>query len=126
MFQRGRFSEVEQVYAEVLDVRPWDEYATLSLAAFYKKQGRGEEAIDFLEEFRSMHSESVGATLLLTSLYATQKDADTLEKFLDENETNHSRTGGYECGQCGFKSVTMRWHCARCNTFDSFSKSDEN
>lgn len=125
MFQSGKFSDVERVYREVLEKRPWDEYATLALASFYKKQGRGGEAIDFLEEYRSMHPESVGAMSLLTSLYATLKDADTLEKFLEENESHYTRTGNHSCSACGFQSVMMRWHCPRCNRFDSFSETHE-
>lgn len=126
MFQRGTFSEIERVYREVLEARPWDEYATLSLASFYKKQGRGAEAIEFLEEFKSMHPESVGATLLLTSLYATLRDAETLEKFLDENESYYTSVRNHACSACGFQSVLMRWHCPRCNRFDSFIESHEN
>jgi lipopolysaccharide biosynthesis regulator YciM len=125
MFQSGRFSDVERVYREVLEARPGDEYATLALASFYKKQGRGGEAIEILEDFRSLRPDSVGATLLLTSLYATLKDAEALEKFLDENESYYARTGGYTCNGCGFQAATMRWHCPRCNRFDTFSETHE-
>lgn len=125
VFQQGRFSDVERVYGEVLEARPWDEYATLALADFYRKKGRGREAIDFLEEFRSMHPESIGATLLLTSLYATLDDPEALDKFLDANESFYARTSNHTCGSCGFQSGTMRWHCPRCNKFDSFSKNHE-
>jgi lipopolysaccharide biosynthesis regulator YciM len=126
MFQRGTFGDVEKVYRDVLGARPWDEYATRALASFYKKQGRGEEAIEFLEEFRSMHPESIGSALVLTSLYATNKDAATLERFLEENESQATaRNTQYECVECGFQSTSMRWHCPRCNVFDSFKEKHE-
>jgi len=126
MFQRGTFGDIERVYRDVVEARPWDEYATLALASFYKKQGRGEEAIEFLEEFRNMHPESIGTTLLLTTLYATHRNQDDLEKFLDDNETEAAaRSTHYSCADCGFQSATMRWHCQRCNAFDTFSKNNE-
>lgn len=126
MFNRGTFGDIEQVYRSVLEVRQWDEYATLALASFYKKQGRGRDAIEFLEEFRSMHPRSIGTTVLLTSLYAAQEDSDALETFLDEHDAVHAApTILYECSGCGFQSPGMRWHCPRCNSFDSFVKKHE-
>ena len=123
MFRRGTFGDIEAVYRAVLETRQWDEYATLALASFYKKQGRGEEAIEFLEEFRGMHPESMGSTLLLTSLYATHKDREELEKFLEDNEAiAAARSNHYVCGQCELQTTGMRWHCLRCNAFDSFSE----
>jgi lipopolysaccharide biosynthesis regulator YciM len=123
MFQRGTFGDIEKVYRDVLEARPWDEYATLALASFYKKQGRGVEAIEFVEEYRSMHPESIGSALVLTSLYATHKDEATLEKFLEENETQAaSHNTQYACADCGFQSTSMRWHCPRCNAFDSLKE----
>ena len=126
MFNRGTFGEVEQVYRSVLEARQWDEYATLALASFYKKQGRGRDAIEFLEEFRSMHPRSIGTTVLLTSLHAAQEDSEALETFLDEHDAVHAvPTVLYECSGCGFQSPGMRWHCPRCNSFDSFVKKHE-
>jgi len=125
MFQRGTFGEIERVYRAVLEARPWDEYATLALASFYRKQGRGADAVDFLEEFRSSHPESIGTTLSLTSLYATQGDQDFLERFLEDAEEYFSRRSARVCGGCGFQSTTMRWHCPRCNGFDTFSVKNE-
>jgi lipopolysaccharide biosynthesis regulator YciM len=126
MFHRGTFGDIERVYRDIVEARPWDEYATLALASFYRKQGRGEEAIEFLEEFRSMHPESIGSALLLTSLYAVHRTQDDLEKFLEDNEAAiAARSAHYVCADCGFQSTIMRWHCPRCNAFDSFSKKNE-
>jgi lipopolysaccharide biosynthesis regulator YciM len=123
MFHRGTFGEIERVYREVLEARPWDEYATLALASFYKKQGRGEDAIEFLEEFRSMHPGSIGTTVLLTSLYASHDDTGALDTFLEELETSATEAKvTFECGDCGFHAPGMRWHCPRCNSFNSFKK----
>lgn len=127
LFQSGTFGDIEKIYREVLEKRPWDEHATLALASFYRKQGRGGEAIESLEEYRSMHPESVAATALLTSLYAMLRDRDELGRFLEANEMDiAARAPSYRCSSCEFTSHTKRWHCPRCNAFDSFRKHDEN
>jgi lipopolysaccharide biosynthesis regulator YciM len=126
MFDRGMFGDMERVYRDILQARPWDEYATIALASFFKKQGRGEDAVEFLEEFREMHPESIGATVLLTSLYASMGDRDRLDTFLEELESkvNEAKVH-FECAKCGYRSQVMRWHCPRCNIFDSFEKKHE-
>ena len=98
-----------------------DEAANLGLAAFYRKQGRGEDAITLLEEYLTVHPDSTNAMLMLTSFYARYRDADTLERFLDESFDTPERAPVYECDACSLRSPTMRWHCPRCNAFDSFS-----
>lgn len=120
MFERGTFSEIENVYREVLTARPDDEYATLSLASFYRKQGRIEDAILMLEEYRAAHPRSVESTLLLTGMYAAARDTAELERFLDENENEAISNERYACSACGRESDTMRWHCTQCNSFDTF------
>jgi len=121
LFERGRFSEIEKIYDDVRSARVSDEAANIGLAGFYRKQGRGEEAITLLEEYLTVHPESTGAALLLTSFYARYRDAETLERFLDESLKDPLRTDDFECRSCRLTSDVMRWHCPRCNAFDSFS-----
>jgi lipopolysaccharide biosynthesis regulator YciM len=121
LFDRGTFSEIERIYREVLEARPDDEPATLGLAAFYRKQGRVEDAIAMLEEYRSSHPGSVEGTLLLTGMYAAARDTATLERFLDQNEAEIIRNERFVCERCGHQSDVMRWHCVRCNAFDTFT-----
>lgn len=122
MFNRGTFSEIERVYREVLEARPDDEPATLFLASFYRKQGRIEDAIVLLEDYHATHPRSVESTLLLTSMYAAARDTATLERFLDENEEEIITGERFVCSNCGHESDVMRWHCGRCNEFDTFER----
>lgn len=120
-FQLGTFSQMEKVYREVLAARPDDEVTVMRLAAFYKKQGRGEDAIHLLEGYRAEHPDAVSPMLLLTSLHATEQGRDSLGQFLEERQQR--KTGAwYRCSECGHESEEMRWHCPRCNAFDSFHK----
>ncbi len=121
LFEKGRFGDVEDIYNEVRSVRGGDEAATLAIGAFYRKQGRGEDAIQLLEEYLSVFPESVRARLLLTSLYARYRDFDSLQRFLEDAFAQSLQRRPYICGACQFQSKTMRWHCPRCNSFDSFS-----
>ncbi len=125
LFQKGRFGDVEDVYNDVRSVRGGDEAATVAIAGFYRKQGRGEEAIQLLEEYLTVFPESVRARLLLTSLYARYRESDTVQHFLDEAIAQSRETRPYICRVCQFQSKTVRWHCPRCNSFDSFATDHE-
>ena len=58
---------------------------------------------------------------MLTSFYTKHRDTDTLRKFLDGLAQAPVSTTQYECTSCHLASEHMRWHCPRCNAFDSFS-----
>lgn len=121
LFDKGRFSDVEKIYESVRSARQGDEAASLGLAAFYRKQGRTEEAIQLLEELLAVVPNSSRGSLLLTSLYARHRDGDTLEHYLNRSIEASKRPGRFSCSQCEFQSAAMRWHCPRCNAFDTFS-----
>jgi len=125
LFNKGRFGDIEQVYNEVRAERRDDEAASLGLAAFYKKQGRGEEAIQLLEDFVAAHPNSVKGSLLLTSLYARYREPDAMERFLQDNLGEAANTATFTCRSCSYESNVMRWHCPQCNAFDSFSSNHE-
>lgn len=120
LFQRGKFGEIEQIYRDILAERNDDESAVLSLASFYRKQGREEEALALLEEFLASHPESLGGSLILSSLYANHRDSETLETFLDESINRLTFQQRYVCSSCGNAADIMRWHCPKCNAFDTF------
>jgi lipopolysaccharide biosynthesis regulator YciM len=121
LFQRGKFGEIEQVYRDILVERNDDESAVLSLASFYRKQGREEEALTLLEEYLASHPDSLGGSLLLSSLYSNLRDSETLETFLDESINRLTFQQRYVCSACGCPAERMRWHCPKCNAFDTFS-----
>jgi len=125
LYQRGTFNEIESVYREVLESRPADENAALALASFYRKQGRTGDAVHLLEDYRHANPGSVAGTVLLSSIYASRGDADELEDFLDRSERSLDREARYKCTHCGHQSNEMRWHCPRCNRFDSFSRNSK-
>ncbi len=121
LFEKGRFGDIENVYNDVRSARGGDEAATVAIASFFQKQGRGDDAIQLLEEYLSVFPESERARLLLASLYARYRDSDALHHFLDEAMAQSQQGAPYVCRVCQFQSRTVRWHCPRCNSFDSFS-----
>jgi lipopolysaccharide biosynthesis regulator YciM len=123
LYQRGTFNEIEAVYRDVLDSRPNDENAALALASFYRKQGRTGDALHLLEDYGHSNPGSVAGTVLLSSLYAARGDTDELEEFLDRSERALDRHTPFRCSACGHESGEMRWHCPRCNRFDTFARS---
>jgi lipopolysaccharide biosynthesis regulator YciM len=122
LYQRGTFNEIEAVYRDVLESRPSDEHAALGLASFYRKQGRMDDAVHLLEDYRGANPTTVAGTLLLSSIYAARGDSDELETFLDRNDRLLAVENRYRCGACGYEAKEMRWHCPRCNRFDTFAR----
>jgi lipopolysaccharide biosynthesis regulator YciM len=120
LYQRGTFNEIESVYRDVLENRPNDEHAALGLASFYRKQGRMDDAMQLLEDYRGSNPTTVAGTVLLSSIYAARGDTDELETFLDRSYRMLARDDRYRCGACNFEAREMRWHCPRCNRFDTF------
>jgi lipopolysaccharide biosynthesis regulator YciM len=125
LFDKGRFGEIEKIYNDVRHARGSDESALLGIAAFYKKQGRGDEAIQLLEDYLTVVPDSVRCRLLLASLFAKYRDMETLEHFLDQSIKDAMERRPYVCRSCQYQSDSMRWHCPRCNAFDSFSTDNE-
>ncbi|UCH82866.1 MAG: tetratricopeptide repeat protein [Candidatus Latescibacterota bacterium] len=121
LYERGKFSEIEKIYHDIRSARGGDETASLATAALYKKQGQDEKAIELLEEYLAVFPESIKGRLLLTSLYARHRDSDALDRFLDESVRQSWETKPYVCQSCQFQSDAMRWHCPRCNAFDTFT-----
>jgi len=124
MFQGGTFGEIEAVYQEVLAGRADDERATMALAGFYRKQGRDDEAIQLLEDYRAGHPDAEGARAVLASLYASRGGGSALRQLLSEQERSLTAAGAYQCRECGRRASQMRWHCPSCNAFDTFEKSN--
>jgi tetratricopeptide (TPR) repeat protein len=63
LYQRGTFNEIESVYRDVLESRPNDEHAALGLASFYRKQGRMDDAMQLLEDYRGSNPTTVAGTV---------------------------------------------------------------
>jgi lipopolysaccharide biosynthesis regulator YciM len=121
LYQRGTFNDIETVYRDVLEARPGDEHAAVSLASFYRKQGRGDAAISLLQEYTQFNPDSPTATVLLTALHAMRGDEYELERIVDRSDRVLKRPSHFRC-VCGRESALMRWHCPGCNRFDSFSR----
>jgi lipopolysaccharide biosynthesis regulator YciM len=122
LYQRGTFNEIEAVYRDVLESRPNDEHAALGLASFYRKQGRMDDAMHLLEDYRGSNPSTVAGTVLLSSIYAARGDTDELETFLDRSDRMRLQSNAYRCGACGYEAHEMRWHCPRCNRFDTVAR----
>ncbi len=125
LFDKGRFGEIEKIYNDVRSARSSDEAANVALAAFFEKQGRGEEAIHLLEDYLTVFPGSIRGRLLLVSLYGKYGDPGVLDRFLDDSIVQSWERKPFVCQACQFQSDSMRWHCPRCNVFDSFSTDHE-
>lgn len=122
LYQRGTFNEIETVYRDVLESRPTDEHAALGLASFYRKQGRMDDAMQLLEDYRGSNPGMAEGTLPFSSIHTARGHTDELETLLDRSDRMQLRDPVYRCGACGHEAHEMRWHCPRCNRFDTFAR----
>jgi len=120
LFERGTFGEIENVYRQIIAARPGGEYAVLSLAGFYRKQGRVQEAKRLLEDFRANHGDQPRTAMALASLYASERDFSVLDELIGDIWKGARRKRIYKCSACGQETDEMGWHCARCNAFDTY------
>jgi lipopolysaccharide biosynthesis regulator YciM len=81
-----------------------------------------DDAMQLLEDYRGANPSTVAGTVLLSSIYAARGDTDELETFLDRSDRMRLRNDDYRCGVCGYEAHEMRWHCPRCNRFDTFAR----
>ncbi|GEM_PF-1103663 len=125
LFERGKFSDIERIYREIIDKRADDENATLSLARFYVKQGKHDEALELLKEYSTWHPKSIKSLLLLFSILAKKADVDAIERLVKDSLSRFSTEHTYKCTICGFHSDTIRQHCPICNSFYTFSSSHD-
>jgi lipopolysaccharide biosynthesis regulator YciM len=100
-FQRGRFSEMEQTYEELLVDNPRDVRVLLALARLHVKRGALEEALLTLRRVLEVAPDSAPARLLTVQVLRQQGE---LPRALDEvEETLKSLAEGAAtvCGRCG-------------------------
>lgn len=113
-FEKGRFSEVDQAYEEMLARNPRDVRVHLALARVHLKKGDLADAARLLNEALEVEPGSVEARLLVADLYRRRGD---LSRALDEMESVVRGMGGGEsfaCASCG-KTYPEYWsRCPEC------------
>jgi len=113
-FDRGRFSEMEQTYEELLSHNPRDVRVHLALARLHVKRGALDEALRALRGALELAPDSAPARLLMVQVLRQQGD---LPRALDEVETalrGLADGAATACGRCG-RPLEEYWsRCPHC------------
>ena len=113
-FDRGRFSEMEQTYEELLSHNPRDVRVHLALARLHLKRGALDEATRALRGALAVDPESVPARLLMVQVLRQRGE---LPRALDEVETalkGLDEGNATACGRCGQPLEEYWSRCPHC------------
>lgn len=113
-FERGRFSEMGQMYEEMLARNPRDARILVALARMHIKKGDLTEASRALGEALEIDADSLAARLLLVNVYRRRGE---LSRALDEMETLLRGLEGAErftCAACGAAADEYWTRCPSC------------
>ena len=113
-FDRGRFSEMEQTYEELLGHNPRDVRVKLALARLHMKRGALDEAERTLRGAIELAPESAPARLLMVQVHRQRGD---LQLALDEVETalrGLADGAVTACGRCGRHFEEYWSRCPQC------------
>ncbi|MCB1059792.1 MAG: tetratricopeptide repeat protein [Calditrichaeota bacterium] len=122
LFDLGRFSEIEQIYREVIHSYPQNVHAYAALSRFLRKKGDAGGAITTLRDGLEHNPESLWLRRRLIRMYHDVHDVDgvlnmsrdVLSRVMKENYE-------YSCSNCGNVSHEPLWVCPKCNKVDSYN-----
>lgn len=113
-FERGRFSEMEQTYEEILVHNPRDARVHLALARLRLKRGQVDEAERSIRAALEIAPESAPARLLMVQAHRQRGD---LQRALDEVESvlrDLDEGVVISCGRCGRRLEEYWSRCPDC------------
>lgn len=121
LFELGRFSEIEQIYRDVLRQHPKNVHAYVALSKFLERRGDRTEEIAVLEEGLGKNPESLWLRRRLVRIYGELGDMDRL-LVLSRDILARVMKEAYEftCSECSYVTREALWHCPNCGALDTF------
>ena len=92
-----------------------DPHLLPDLISFRRKNGRELGADELIEEFA--RAPSFGHLPLLMELGQRKPEAEEIRHTVAQIVNSQA---GYQCGNCGFTSAQVLWHCPGCRAWGSF------
>jgi lipopolysaccharide biosynthesis regulator YciM len=121
LFDLGRYSEIEDIYQQIIRKKPKDPTVYINLAELYRKQGKMVEAMNLCNEILETHPEAVQSRLLLIQLLIQKGDTnEALEEAVKGLNQQISVQSSYTCSNCHYISGIPMWHCPQCREWNSF------
>ena len=114
------YSELEEIYLEILQKKPKDPAASINLVDLYWKQGRTDKALSLCRKTVEEHPENLQCRhLLIQLLHERGEDSEAVGEALRLTESE--AVAVYACPACGEKGNEPLWYCPRCGQWNSYS-----
>jgi lipopolysaccharide biosynthesis regulator YciM len=119
LYDLGFYSELEEIYLEILQKKPKDPAASINLIDLYWKQGRAQKALTLCRKTVEEHPENNRCRrLLIQLLHERGEDAAAVEETLRMTETE--TVAVYSCPGCGEQGKEPLWYCPRCGRWNTY------
>ena len=123
LFDLGRYSEIHEIYQQVIHKKPRNPYVYINLAELYKKQGKLDQAINLCRKVLENHPYAPRARYVLAhTLKQKGEESAALEDALIGLSREAEKKSSYSCSHCGYKSDDPLWHCPDCLQWNTFLK----
>jgi lipopolysaccharide biosynthesis regulator YciM len=119
-FERGRFGDIERVYAQVLDKRPRDLGTLLAAARIAGKKGDADEAERFLRAALDVAPDSRAAFELLAGLWLDEGKTREVRELIAAHTAQCARRSEFVCPHCGRRARHALGYCFDCGRFADY------
>lgn len=120
-FAQGRFSELEEIYEDLIERNPEDSRTLFALAKLYLKKGRDGEAQKLYERILELRPNSSQARRGLLEISLNRKNIEEARDHTRAlSELMSTENEVYSCSRCGFQSSDYHWRCPKCFEWKTF------
>jgi lipopolysaccharide biosynthesis regulator YciM len=122
LFELGEYSDIPDVYENVLSTNPSNTLALFSLARIDEKKGMIPSAVERYKQILDLDPSFFSAKLSLARLYLQERRNEEAMEILERLTEKLSPTGQqFICQKCGHKSSQPLWRCPSCRLWNSFN-----
>lgn len=121
LFELGEYSDISDVYENILARNPGDTFTILSLARIDEKKGMVESAIERYKQIIDVDPDFLSAKLNLARLYLEQNRNDESMSILESlTEKLPPTEEQFFCQRCKYRSPEPLWRCPSCKSWNTF------
>jgi lipopolysaccharide biosynthesis regulator YciM len=123
LYQGGVYSEIENVYLEIIEQQPDNLQAHLALVENYEKKGEIEKAIDVCSEILDRDGTNQVAKKYLVQLYhRTGDDKAAVNMALELINGSIEQKNNFRCRECNYESDEIFWRCPHCLAWETATR----
>lgn len=118
-YEKGEFQKIEETYKNVLEKLPEDNRTSISLADYYLKMGRLNEAHELLKNEVETYPDSIKTNLLLllTEMELEKSEAVAILRHIIDL---YKKKEIFKCRKCGSISEDFIIRCSKCGEWETY------